>query len=178
MLYVASQEAPFEIPYHDPDSLTSYGLLFIPETWEAGRVYIRVNATEYDVVLPTTFKGFYHAVSNSGISNATTEPEWAKRDNEETNDFEDGETDGLVWIAKPYNLLHPTEVVGDVEFIFSDELVAFAESFDDKSATITPPVIPADSTARTNGFFTVLARVSPSASKRFDVTLKFNLVEH
>jgi len=178
MLYPAAQEGPFEIPYHDPDTIREIGLLFRPELWEAGRVYMRTDASNYDAVLPTVFKGFYHRVANSGKSNATVEPIWAKRPNDLTEDFEAGETDGLVWEAIPYNLLLPSESIANVEFTPFDGVTLLSTAFDTRSATFVLDAIPLNTLARTQGFFTVHIHAIKTNGKTFDATFKIILIEH
>jgi hypothetical protein len=161
---------------HDPDNKRPFRIAFKPPTWVAGTVYDKTDAEAFDVVVPTSFKGLYYAVDNPGKSHASTEPDWALVVGDTTTDYEAGETEGLTWTAKAYNLLPLDEDVTDVTFTQTGGVTLVTDSFTTSSASFTIDAIDAEAAARTTNTFQVRARVT-TPIRRFDVTLEFTLAE-
>lgn len=86
---------------HDPDSKKLYGFMYKPPVFAAGVAYRK----DLTAVLPSTFNGFYYAVSSNGIS--STEPTtWATEKGELT-------TSGTV----TFKAVEYTLFLGDAETI-------------------------------------------------------------
>jgi hypothetical protein len=178
MLYNSNQRGAFKISgFHDPDSSRIMGILLRPDTWAAGTVYEWRDADNYDVVMPTTYKGFYHKVSNPGKSNATTEPTWAKQPGDTTNDFEAGETDGLIWEAVPYNLMPPGETISTATYVATNGVTVSATSNTDTACQFKIDAIGTSAAARTTGNFQVTTHITKSNGEILDVTLEFKVHE-
>jgi hypothetical protein len=179
MLYNANQIGPYKIgSRHDPDSITQFAIVFRPGTWAAGTVYNFISSDDYDMVLPTTFKGYYHAAINSGKSHAATEPVWKLRPGEVTNDFEAGATDGLQWQAVAYNLLPVAVDVASVTLTPTNGVTISGASNTTTRSLFTIDAIAADALARTKNSFQIKARVVLSTGESRDFTLEFKLSEH
>lgn len=103
MIYAATSKKGFKIPgYLDPNTSRNIGFIYRPNIWITSNVYFFRNAQDYDVVVPTTFNGYYYQVSTPGTS-GPTEPVWATIPGGITIDG----TTGLTWVAVAYNLLPP-----------------------------------------------------------------------
>jgi len=177
MLYSASQKGPFKVstPY-DPDSITTITVTFRPLTWQAATVYRYINSEEYDIVLPTTYKGYYYKCINGGKS-GSTEPTWALEGGETITDFESGATQGLTWQAVPYNLLVPALDVDTVTFSQTNDVTLVSSSNTTTKATFTIDTIAADADARTLKSFQVRLRAILSNGESRDFTIQWKLAE-
>ena len=177
MIYPALQKGPYVFPgFHDPDDSRFIGIILRPNTWAAGTVYSYRDEDDADVVIPTTFKGFYYIVKNPGISNATTEPTWSKVINGETEDFETGETEGLIWKSVPYNLMPVSETISTVTYAQTNSVTLSNTSNTTTSLQFMIDPLPAAAIAA--GSFEVTATVTKSNDETVDITLKFNVAEH
>ena len=117
MIYLANQKGPLKkTAYHDPNNKTFQGFLYRPGDWAASTVYIKRSTNDYDVVIPTTFNGFYYKIKSSGTSDATEPATWATVAGETT-------TDGTVeWEAVPYNLMPISETITASVWTASDSV--------------------------------------------------------
>jgi len=177
MIYSASQKGPYKVlGYHDPDSIVSYQIIFRPPTWTSDTVYRFVSSNEYDIVLPSVYKGYYYACVNGGKSGAT-EPTWALRKDEETTDFESGATDGLTWKAVPYNLLPVDVDVSSVAITANNGVTISSDSNTAIKAFYTVDNIAANAAARTLKYFDVLIRPTYNNNLMDDFSVRYKLAE-
>lgn len=171
-------DGSFQVPgVHDPENVRPMRILLRPLTWQANTIYKWVAKDRFDVVIPTDFGGLYHQVSNPGKSNASTEPTFSAVIDGITEDFRAGKTEGLTWIAKPYDfLLAYDESVSDVEFAPSGGVTLASSSYSDNALDFTIAAIAVDAAARTAGIFSIKSHVTTPA-REFDLTFEFNLGE-
>lgn len=101
MIYAATAKGGFKMtaPF-DPNSKNPIGIIYRPGVWTANTVYYQRAADDYDIVIPTVFKGKYYKVNNPGKSGAT-EPVWPGT---VPNKVTDGD---ILWEAVAYNLMPP-----------------------------------------------------------------------
>ncbi len=178
MIYNANQRGPFKMPgFHDPDSVDTTGVILRPDTWVAGAVYGWRSEDDYDIVLPTVFKGLYHKVANPGKANGTTEPTWAKRPGDTTFDFETGQSDGLEWEAVAYNLMPIDETITQVDYSATNGVTISSPSSTDIACQAVIDVIPTDALARTELSFQVTAHITLSNGKIMDRTIEYLVAE-
>jgi hypothetical protein len=177
MIYHANEKGPKKVGCHDPDSARTIAIIFRPPPWTAGTVYGLRDNDNYDIVMPSVFKGFYHRVVNPGISNATTEPLWNKDIDGITEDFESGQTAGLLWCARPYNLMPMDETITLVTFSATNGVTVSGASYSGTSCQFTVDPILSEASARSLGYFQVTSRFTKSSAEIGDVTLEFKLCE-
>jgi len=178
ILQLHSSKTVFKVDgYHDPDDIRPFVLDLKPSIWVAGTVYARIDDNDYDVVVPTTFKGVAYRAVNPGISNATTEPTWALTLDEITEDFEAGETAGLTWKTIPYKYLPQDEDVSSVTVTCTNGVTLVTSSNTTSQVRFTIDTIASDADARTVGTFKVQSRVTTSTGRRFDISAEFKLAE-
>ena len=179
MIYPSDHVGILKIPgTHDPDSKRLMGIIFRPNTWAANTVYNWKDSGNYDVILPVNFEGFYHAVVNPGKSNQTTEPNWVKTKDGLTEDFRNGQTEGLTWKAIPYNLMPLDETITLAAFTATNGVTVSLTSHTDTNCQFMIDAIGSTAAARTIGSFQVKAHITKSNGEEFDVTLLFKLGEH
>lgn len=172
MLYNALQRGPYRVPgYHDPDQVRIVGLIFRPDTWAAGTVYYRRSDDDYDVVIPTTFTGWYFKAKSPGKSHASTEPTWVFEEGAETPDG----ASGLIWEAVPYNLMPPSETISSVTVTATHGITISTFSNTDTTCQFTIPAISA--AAEAAGYFEITVRATKSNGETIDVTLHFKVAE-
>lgn len=177
MLYQWARKGPFKVSgVHDPDSKRLIELMYRPDVWTAQTVYLRQDADNYDIVIPSEFKGFYYKVDNPGKS-GTTEPDFAVRTNELTEDFEAGKTDGLVWKAVPYNLLPLSETLTSIAYTATNGVTVSSPTNTGTKAYFTIDKIPSNAVARVLNTFAITAHFVKSNGEEDDVTLQFKIAE-
>ncbi len=163
MIYQALQKGPFKYPgYYDPDSKRLFGWKFRPDIWQAGKVYELRSSFGPDLVLPSIYSGFYHKVTNPGIS-GVSEPTWATESGEKTE-----ESTGLVWEAVPYNLMPLTITVTSSTW-YPTGCTISSESYTDTSTQCRIETVTADKT------FTLTNRVTFSNGDSDDYTVRFKI---
>jgi len=166
MLYSATAKGPYKIAgYHDKDSIRPVGIIYRPEVWAQNTVYYARSADDYDIVLPTVFKGLYFKATNPGKS-GTTEPTWP------TTVGETVTLDGIVWEAVAYNLLPPTESITSSSWVASDSVTLTAPSFTANSTQTVISAVPAGVS-----MFTITNHTVRSNGAAEDVTLQFKVAE-
>lgn len=178
MIYSAGQKGPFKVSgYHDPDTIRTITVIFRPDTWGVGTVYQFIGSDNYSIVLPTVYTGYYHKAINTGKSNATTEPTWAVRAGEQTEDFEAGKTDGLVWEAVSYNLLPIGIDVSSVTYAATNGVTVSGTSNTTTQCQFTIDVIGSTAAARTIKKFSITVHVTLSDGDTIDATFEFKVAE-
>lgn len=170
MLYSAYARGGFRMPgYHDPDSVRIIGLIFRPNTWASSTVYYKRSEDDYDVVIPTTFKGLYFKVKYPGLS-GSTDPF--------TGTYVEGDevTDGTItWEAVNYDLMPPTETVSSITVTATHSITISTSSNTTTSCQFTIPAISA--AAEAAGEFEVTVRVTKSNTEVEDITIRFVVAE-
>lgn len=98
MFYDTHGRGPIRVPgFFDPDEVRDISLIFTPRIWAANTVYSWRSCEDYDVVIPTVFKGLAYKVTNPGKTGAT-EPTWPTVIGETV-------TSGPTFEAIPYSML-------------------------------------------------------------------------
>ena len=178
MLYPASMKGPLKVGNHDPDCARIMGFILRPDIWSPATVYLKYDSDNYDVVIPSVYKGIYYKCVNPGKSHATTEPDWALTVGDTTDDFETGETEGLQWEAVAYTLMPMNETVVTVAYTCSNGVTVSNASNTGTKCQFMINEIAADATARILGYFDVMADITKSNGENINVTLRFKLAEH
>lgn len=156
------------VGFHDPDSKPLYKFVFRPDSWQSVTAYEKRYDHDYDVVMPTTYKGLYFAVYRPGLS-GSTDPF--------TGTYKDGDkiTDGTVtWVARNYNLM-PIGVTITAATVTATESVTTSGQITgttDLQFFIDP--LPADYDAT---HFDVTVHVTFSNDVEIDRTLRFRTRE-
>ena len=177
MIYSAGSKGPFKVQgYHDPDSVRKFNIVLRPPEWSAGTVYGRTG-DDFDTVIPTTFKGLYYGVENPGISNATTEPTWAKTVGELTEDFESGQTEGLTWKAYQYTMMPAGVTISSSTFTATQDVTLSSTSNTTTTLLFTIDAIGSTADARTTKKFQVSIHATLSNGEEMDITLEFKIAE-
>ena len=170
MFYPALQAGPFKVPgYHDPDSQRIIGLILRPGSWVTATVYYKRSDDDYDVVIPTTFKGLYFKVKNPGLSGAT---------DPFTGTYVQGDevTDGTItWEAVNYNLMPPSETISSITVTATHSITIATSSNTATSVSLTIP--PISAAAEAAGYFEVTTHVTKSNGEIDDYTLYFKVGE-
>lgn len=175
MIYQQGQNK-FKVPVrHDPDSVITWTIPCIPDTWTGNTVYEKRTSNDYDIVIPTTFKGLMYVVDNPGMSGAT-EPNWNLDVDSITDDFQVGETSGLTWKAVSYALFPVNKTISTVT-VTATNGVSVTSTNNTKKYTFTIAAIASDATARTLKKFEVKAHIVLSDGDAVDRTFEFKLAE-
>ena len=178
MIYPAGVKGPYLVPgYHDPDSIRTMTLRLKPAAWEANTFYNRVD-DDYDIIIPSTFKGLAHRVVNPGVSHATTEPTFSRTLGGITEDFQAGQTEGLTFEAIPYAYMLPTVSLSTLSTPTATGGVTFVSSSSAASTiTFTLAALGAAVTARTTLTFQATFHYVKSDGDADDITLEFKIGE-
>jgi hypothetical protein len=172
MLYNALSKGPYKVEgVHDKDRRRLFGVIFKPYEYQNDTVYHRYDENNYDIVVPTTFKGFYFKVKNPGKSHLSIEPTWVNTLGEETT--QDG-TD-IIWEACYYNLLPLDQNITAVSYTMSDGVTLTGESYNDYSCQFFIEPLPI--AAVTAGKFTINVHFTSSNGEEDDITLLFTVAE-
>lgn len=153
--------------FHDKDSKRFIGVIMRPDTWAASTVYYRHDDDNYDVVIPTTFKGLYFKIKHPGLS-GTTDPF--------TGTYVEGDevTDGTcTWEAVNFNLMVPSETLSSVTYTATDGIVVTNTSNTATSFQFMIPVLPVAAVA--TGEFTITAHFVKSNLEEDDIALVFRI---
>lgn len=111
----------------DPEAKKTVGIIYKPPVWASGTVYYYRFEDDYDVVVPSVFKGLYYRVINPGLS-GTVEPTWPTTVGSRV-------TDGtVIWEAVAYNLLPNDEAIAESTWTAS-EAVTLSDSNNTGRAT-------------------------------------------
>jgi len=165
MLYNAMGKGPFKMPgYHDKDAKRPIGIIYRPDTWAPDTVYYVRGEGDYDVVIPTVFRGLYFKVTNPGRS-GQTEPNWPTK-------IGGTVTDGPTWEAVAYNLLPPSQDIVDSTWSASDGVVLTAQIYSTRTTQATISSVPAGV-----ALFTVTNHTIKSDGGEDDVTLQFKVAD-
>ena len=161
-IYSADDKGPFKLEgFHDPDNLTTYPITYRPDAWVADTVYFEAE----DIVIPTTFSGFYHKCTSAGTADSS-EPTWATVAGEETVD------NTVVWEAVAYNLLKPGVNVSSSSWVAADLVTITAEANDTTSSSIQVTAVP-DGVKTIN----ITNSIVLSNGDAFDVTIQRAVAE-
>ena len=125
----------------DPDSEIIIDFVYKPAVWQANKAYIEGT----DIVLPTTFNGFYYRPSSGGISSATEPTTWVTLTGEGTTDND------VEWEAFNYNLfLSEIETITASAWVCSDVAVTLTlPSFTTETTKVKVTTIPSVATELT-----------------------------
>lgn len=166
MIYSAASKGPLKVSgYHDKDSKRILGIIYRPSVWTAATVYYVRGESDYDIVVPTTFKGLYFKATNPGLSSGT-EPVWPTTVGGTVTDG------GIVWEAVAYNLMPPTASITTSTFTASDGVTLTSPSFTGGTTQVTISAVPAGVTS-----FTLINHTIKSTGEEDDVTLSFKVAE-
>lgn len=175
MIYKQGQNK-FKVPTkHDPDSVITWTIPCIPDAWQANTVYEKRTSSDYDIVIPTTFKGLMYIVDNPGMSGAT-EPNWELDVDSITDDFQSGETSGLTWKAVSYALFPTNKTISSVS-VTATNGVDVSSTNNAKKYTFTIDAISSGAAARLLKKFEVKAHIVLSDGDAVDRTFEFKLAE-
>lgn len=167
MIYPAASKGPFKISgYYDPQSKRIMGIVYKPPTWTPNTVYYQQDADNYDIVIPTVFKGFYFKVDNPGLSGAV-EPIWPTVVGGIVTD-----NAGLVWEAVAYNLMPPSVSILTSTFTVSDGVSLSGAASTAGTTQVTIVNVPAGVTN-----FTLLNHTVKSNGEEDDVSLFFRVAD-
>jgi hypothetical protein len=150
---------------YDKDSKKVVGLVFRPNAWSANTVYYYRSSSDYDVVVPTVFKGLYYKVINPGMSGAT-EPVWSTTVDDIVTD------NGIQWQAVAYNLMPPTESITASTWAASNSVTTASPSFTANTTQVKITAVPAGVDS-----FTLTNHYVKSNGEEDDVTLLFKVAE-
>lgn len=165
MLYSATSKGPYKVQgYHDKDSKRIIGLIYRPDTWAANTVYYVRSENDYDIVVPSVFKGLYFKATNPGKSGAS-EPAWPTT-------IGDTITDGVTWEAVGYNLMPPTVSISISTFTASDGVTLTAPSSTSNTTQVTISAVPSGVSS-----FTVTNHTIKTSGEEDDVSLLFKVSE-
>lgn len=171
MFYDAYQTGPYKVAgAHDPDSKRIMGVIFRPGVWEPNQVYYRRDEDNFDIVIPTVFTGVYFEVAAPGLS-GNLEPPWVYEPDEKTQDG----TKGLIWRAKPYNLMPPDETIASVSYSanFGVTITNTSNTLIDCQFTINPLT----AEAKAAKYFEVYIVATKSNGEIIPLTLRFKVAE-
>jgi len=165
MIYSATAKGPFKIPgFHDRDNKRLVGIIYRPDVWAANTVYYVRAVDDYDVVVPTNFKGLYFKAISPGLSGAV-EPIWPTTVGETV-------TDGVTWEAVAYNLLPPTESIVTSNFTATDSVTLTNSSNTANTTQTMISAVPAGVTV-----FSITNHIVKSNGEENDITLQFKVAE-
>jgi hypothetical protein len=166
MIYAATAKSPPRVPGTiDPDSTRIIGLIYRPATWVTATVYYARGADDYDIVIPTVFKGMYFKATNPGKSGAT-EPVWPTTIGGTVTDG------GIVWEAVAYNLMVPSETITASTWSATDGVVMSGSSFTGSTTQAMIASIPANISS-----FSVTNHTTKSTTETNDTTLIFQVAQ-
>ena len=163
MFYNALVKGPYKVPgFHDPNSKRIMGILFRPRTWTANTVYYVRSDTDYDILIPTVFKGLYYKTVNPGKTSAV-EPTWPTVVGDQV-------TDGATFEAVAYNLMVPEETITASTWTATDAVTLSGAAFDGVSSQVTIQPLPSGLTT-----FSITNHFTKSNGEEDDVTLQFKV---
>jgi hypothetical protein len=166
MIYPSTAKGPFKVAgFHDRDSKRIIGIIYKPATWVTGTVYYRRSDDDYDIVLPTVFKGLYFKANNPGLS-GSTEPVWPTTVGATVTDG------GIVWEAVAYNLMTPTTTISTSTFTASDGVTLISPSNTAGTTQVTISAVPAGVAS-----FTITNHTVKSTAEEEDVTLLIKVTD-
>lgn len=166
MIYSATAAGPYKFPgVFDPDAVRIIGVIYRPDAWAANTVYYLRSAEDYDIVIPTSFGGYYYKIASPGKSGAV-EPIWPTEVGAQV-------TDGtIVWEAVAYNLLPPTDTISSSQWL------------PDVGVSVSGPLVSGGKTKvtvqmtdKTLTSFSVTNRVTISSGVVSDTTIQFRVAE-
>ena len=165
MIYSASSKGGYKIPgYFDKDSKRMIGIIYRPEVWQANTVYVKRSDDDYDIVMPSVFKGFYFKVTKPGKTGAS-EPLWPDA-------VGDTVVDGATFEAVAYNLLPLAETIVTSNFVASHGVTLTDASSTAGTTQVMISAVPLGVTA-----FTITNHTVKSNGEEDDVTLAFRVAE-
>jgi hypothetical protein len=166
MIYSATSKGPFKVAgYHDKDSKRIIGIIYKPPTWAAGSVYYVRSTDDYDIVVPTTFKGLYFKATNPGLSGGT-EPTWPTAIGATVTDG------GITWEAVGYNLMPPTVSITTSTYTASDGVTLASPTSTGGATQVTITAVPAGVTS-----FSITNHTIKSTAEEDDVSLLFKVAD-
>lgn len=177
MIYPSTQKGPLKVSgYHDPDSIRPIEIGLRPETWQTATVYKYIDGETFDIVYPTTYKGYAYYCINTGKSGAT-EPTWNLGHLTVTTEYESGQESGLAWKAVSDPYMPPTVGIGSVTFSATNGVTLSNTSYTTTLAFFTIDAIDSAAAARTLKSFDVLLRVEFDNGQSDDFTLRYKIAE-
>lgn len=166
MIYSATAKGPFKVSgFHDRDSKRLIGIIYKPATWVTGTVYYKRSDDDYDVALPTVFKGLYFKVNNPGLSGGT-EPVWPTTIGATVTDG------GITWEAVGYNLMLPTVTISTSTFTASDGVTLTSPTNTAGTTQVMVSAVPAGVAS-----FTITNHTIRSNGEEDDVTLQIKVAD-
>ena len=166
MIYSASAKGPYKVSgVIDPNSKRIIGIIYRPDVWTANTVYYKRGDDDYDIVLPTVFKGLYFKANNPGKSTAV-EPTWPTTVGATVTEG------GIVWEAVAYNLMVPSETITVSTFVATDGVTLSNPSFTGGTTQVMISVVPVGVAT-----FSITNHTTRSNSTEEDVTLSFKVAE-
>ena len=169
MIFSADQLGPYKWPgYHDPAAKRIIGLILRPPVWVANHVYGKRNDDDYDVFLPTEFKGFYFKVKNPGKSLAT-EMDYVNETGEETTQV----GTSLIVEAVNFNLLPVDQDVSNVTAVGNHGVTVTGVSYTNYSCQLMIDTLPAEAIAAKA--FIITVTVSLNNGEQFPVDIEFEV---
>jgi hypothetical protein len=164
VIYNASAKGPFRVSgVHDRDSKRNIGIIYRPNEWASSTVYYLRGTDDYDVVIPTTFNGYYYKVVSPGVSGAT-EPTWGTKIGGKTT------SGSVIFEAVAYNLMPASESITASSWTASDSVTISNESL-----TTTYTICRIDAVPDAVESFTLTNHTTRSNGEEHDVTLQFKV---
>jgi len=171
LIYPANQRSPFRVPgFHDKDSKRFMGVILRPDPWLQNTVYRKPGSDEYDIVVPTVYKGLYFKVKNPGLS-GSTDPF--------IGNYIEGDlvVDGsCVWEAVNDNLMLQSETISSV--IYSQTNSVTLTNTSNTQTRFQYRIEPLPQAAIDAGEFEVTGHVIKNTGEERDITLLFIVGEH
>ena len=169
MIFSADQLGPYKWPgYHDPAAKRIIGIILRPPVWTANTVYGKRHDDDYDVFLPTEYKGFYFKVKNPGKSLAT-EMDYVNETGEETTQV----GTSLIVEAVNFNLLPVDQNVASITVTGTHGTTVSSIAFTDYSCQFMIDVLTAEAVAA-KGFILTVTVVLDNG-EQFPVDIEFEV---
>ena len=105
MIYSANAKGPYKVEgVIGPTDQKYVGIIYKPPTWIPSTIYYKWAEHVQDIVIPTSFSGYYHKIVSPGVS-GPTEPVWA------TSPYGNTIDGTILWEAVAYNLMPSSETI-------------------------------------------------------------------
>lgn len=152
----------FEAPF-DPAAKKTVGIIYKPPVWTGSTVFYYRAEDDYDVVVPTVFKGVYYKVVNPGLS-GITEPTWPTTIGSRVVDGT------VIWEAVAYNLLPNEETIAESTWAASEAVTLSGSNNTGRATYVTVSDIP-EGVLR----FTITNHIVKNNGEEDDITLIFKV---
>lgn len=161
MIYSATAKGPYKVSgVMDADSKRIASIIYTPAVWHANTVYYLRSEDDYDIVIPTAFKGKYFRVIQPGMSGAA---------DPFSGTYAPGDTvaDGdVIWECVAYNLLPLTDGIATSAWSASNSVPLANQALTDGIAKVLVGPVPVGVTE-----FTLTNHTTRTSGEADDVTL-------